>query len=678
MERPWDGIVPDPAQGYGGKRKAGEGRWFAVRIRDGDTGAPISGARLVRTPEAGAGRRLRPAMVMSPAVADPDGIAHVPVDAEFWKDDCHWIALEDGYAPAEDYGAEPEPEMLLRRGQPFRGRLLDPMGKPVAGAAVENLGGCSHGTAAQREIAGSDGIFTFAHSEPSFGQMWVEGPGIASQLLAFSWPLALGTEPASIAVELGYRYEGRVIDLLGRPIQGVTVRHWNEQRGPATTTDPQGRFVLEGVNDDDAHLVLFPALDLTEGEGRLYVDDGAPGVPMTIVLSPIGVSEEDETARIRVRCRLPGGEPVGGIAYRVLGTASGRGPSGYIAEEQPKGKEEPPFGEGVVGVVPGTYRVVPWGPFGEFEFDPVEVSAEVGKEVLAEISVRRRPVLRIRGAVPSATLTLTAAGTSTWGTFDASWSPSLPESAPAVLRMSIRGRPPFFFPVGPPIDGVRVVIVSIPAPRWIRLPAGARAAKLFDGAREAACFEDGDDIATDAVGRLTLRWSDAQGVSREVPVDLPTAPGAEVRIEPTGGTSFAPFELDPLKTEHSVRVLGPGEDGKEEEYDTCARYPGQELVVTREGWRTLRWTTPDGEVLRWGSCAISLRVDVEGNAAPYALALVDGEIYEVPEGQLDLRGFDPGPHRILVNLRDRVGDGRELRFTLGPGETFQRKVTLPN
>jgi hypothetical protein len=93
--------------------------------------------------------------------------------------------------------------------------------------------------------------------------------------------------------------------------------------------------------------------------------------------------------------------------------------------------------------------------------------------------------------------------------------------------------------------------------------------------------------------------------------------------------------------------------------------------------RTLGWTTSDGEVLRWGSCATSLRVDAEGNATADALALIDSEIYEVAEGQLDLRGLDPGPHRILVSLRDRVGDGREIRFTLGPGETFQRNVTLP-
>ena len=76
----------------------------------------------------------------------------------------------------------------------------------------------------------------------------------------------------------------------------------------------------------------------------------------------------------------------------------------------------------------------------------------------------------------------------------------------------------------------------------------------------------------------------------------------------------------------------------------------------------------------YAQAGVSVTVDCSPQAD--VLAMVDGEIYDVPNGRLDLRGFDPGPHRILVNLRDRDDGGREIQFTLRPGETFQRTVTL--
>ena len=669
-ERPYGGVLPDPRQGFGGSRPAGTGEWFAVLLRDAETGAPLPGARLVRTPEAIDGGRLHHDMVMAVATADADGIARVPVEGSVWKEDCHWLALADGHAPAHDYGAEPEPEMLLARGEPFRGRVLDPMGRPVAGAVVENLGGCSHGTAAQRSVAGADGIVSFAHSEPKFGQLWIEGPGIASELMAFSDPLSLGSDPAALAMETGYRFEGRVVDLLGKPLAGVVVRHYNEQRGPTTITDREGRFVLDGVERREASLVFYPPLDLTEGEGSLHVDDGVAGVPMTVVLTPLGPLEEEASARIRVRVRRPDGAPAGGVGYRILSTRSGRGPAGTTASDPPASAGDAAMGEGVEDVVPGAFRVVPRDPFDALEFDPVEVEARGQETKVVDIVVRARPVLRIRGTLPDdarLALALDDDSVEERGE-DAGWTPSVPADRPAVLRVRLPDRPPFFFPVGPTKDGVREVQVVLPEPRRILLPDGAQDATLLDGAREAAAVRDGKHLHTDAVGRLTLRFTDASRRTLDLPIDLPDAPGAQVAVDPAGATEF--------RKETEVRILRPSEDGTDAVHDTVTRYAGQELVVTREGWRTLRWTPADGDVLRYGTASVELSVTVEAGASGDAIALVDGELYEVEGGRLALRGFHPGPHRALVALRDRPGSGRELRFSLRLGQTLEHTVVL--
>lgn len=668
-ERPWAGVLPDPRQGFGGSRPAGEGEWFAVLLRDAETGAPLPGARLVRTPESEAGWRLHHDMVLAVGIADADGIARVPAESSVWKSDCHWLALADGHAPAHDYGAEPEPEMLLPRGEPFHGRVLDPMGRPVAGAVVENLGGCSHGTAAQRSVADADGIVSFAHSEPTFGQLWIEGPGIASALMAFSEPDSLGRVPASLAMETGYRFKGRVVDLLGEPLAGVVVRHYNEQRGPVTMTDRDGTFVLDGVNDRDPKLVFYPPLDLTDNESTFGVGDGAPDVPMTLVLTPLRVQEEAKSARVRVRCHLPAGGPARDVGYRVLSTRSGRGPWGITADKPPTNANNVPIGEGVEEVAPGAYRVVPDNPFGALEFDAAEVEAKANETTLVEIVVRSRPVLRIHGVLPrTARLTLALTDDSLDAPGEGTdWTPSLPADRPAVLRVRVPDRPPFFFPVGPAKDGVRHVDVLLPEPRRIHLPAGTEDATLVDGARGAAGFRDGGDMLSDAVGRLTLRLTDASGRASAVALDLPATPGAEVGVDPAATE---------IRKEIEIRVLHPAEDGKDALYDTVTRYPGQELVVKRDGWRTLRWTPADGDVLRWGSASIEFSVTVEAGATSDAVALVDGELYEVEGGRLALRGLHPGPHRAIVALRDRPGPGRELRFSLATGESLKRSVVL--
>src|SRR5688572_29716994 len=127
-DRPWNGLLPDEDQEFGDEESRGS-EWLATRILDRATGRPIPGARLLRTPEWMDPGRLRHDMVMSEGVADADGIARVPADGHLHRGDSHWLAVAPGYAPVEDYGFYPDPEMRLGRGVPMSFRVLDPLGR---------------------------------------------------------------------------------------------------------------------------------------------------------------------------------------------------------------------------------------------------------------------------------------------------------------------------------------------------------------------------------------------------------------------------------------------------------------------------------------------------------------------------------------------------------------------
>ncbi len=631
-DRPWEGFLPDPDQGLGDEEDGvPASEWYGLRVLDAGTGRPVQGARWVRTPERGTGGDLRADAVMQVAVTDAEGIARMESLPWRWKDDCHWLVLAEGYAPAHEYATIPETEVLLQRGRPFRGVLLDPLGRPVAGGSVEYLGGCSHGTAALRATTGADGTFTLGDHRCRLGQYWIEGPGIASDLVAADGPESLGSRPAVLVGEPGLRFEGRVLDPLGRPQAGCVVRAWNEQRGPATMTGPDGRFVLEGVEGDS--IVFFPEGDLTEDEGDWHVDDAVPGVPMTVVVTSLGVVEEEETATVRIRARTADDAPAGGVAYRVMSLRTFRGPAGTTASADPGGANDPLPGEALEEIPAGPFVVRPDNPFGKFEFDHVMGQAATGAPADLLLEVRPRPRLRVTGEVPEgADLVLALPGYELDGeqTPEEPWSPWLPGDATARLRVEVEGAPPFFFLVGPVRDGVREAKVGIPEPRRVILPKGAREAELLDGEREVAFRAAGGALETWAEGRVTLRYDDGTGTTRELEVDLPPLEGGTVEVRPGEG-----------------RTLPEEDDDAEEE---PAAPPGP--------------------------CVLALRIlDGEGKPAD-ALVLLDGAIHPAPEGTLLLEGLAPGPHRLLVARRDEPGGGRELRVLLVVGKPAERTVRL--
>ncbi len=622
--RPWSGVLPDPDQA-----DHEESRWLSVRVLDQRTRTPIVGARWVRTPEWIAPHRLHHDVVMEVARTGPDGIAFMPTRSRAWKHDCHWLVLAEGYAPSYEYATRPEPEVLLERGVVVSGRVLDPFGRGVSGALVEYLGGCSHGTAAARAVADDGGRFTLGPVPSSLpGQLWVAGRRIAADLLALDRPASAGRDCVQLAMDLGLAYRGTVVDPLERPLAGVVVRAWNEQRGPTAMTDANGRFALDSVEPGAGIVVFGPGALLDEVP--CDVDDTFPATPTRIVLSGLGVMEREATGRVRFRARMADGAPATGVSFRLVGEKTGRGPSGMTAErDEPDGSKA---GEAVEEAVPGSYRVEPDDPFSPVTFDPISVVVRAGAEVVAEARMRAQPRLAIRGAIPaSADLQLTVPGASTSAVVgEDAWPEHLPAACEAALRVVPKGRPAFFFSVGVVRDGIRTATVSLPPPRRIRLPGDAQDVELLDGQREAFGYRDGAFFATDAVGRLTLRWQDKTRRGYEAPVELPDTVGGVVQID----TAL-------------VRSL-PEDDGDSD-----------------EGERSTRT----------GPCALRLRIFEAGEPAD-ALVLVGGKIHTAPAGMLDLRGFDPGRVRVVVAPRDRAEGGLELYLVLKPDRRVTRDLEL--
>jgi hypothetical protein len=664
---PWDGVLPVPRGSE--PQDDSKPEWFACRILDAETGAPVPGARWIRTPEWIAPHRLRHDAVLGVATADADGVASLPAEAYRWEEECHWVALAPGYAGAYEYGTSPKAEMRLERGEPLRGRVLDAMGDPVAGAVVDVLGGCSHGTAMASVVTAADGSFSFERV-PYGGQLWLEGRGFAADLRATSTPDSLGGGEVVLAMDTGHRYEGRVVDLLGKPVEGVVVRAWNEQRGPTALTGRDGRFVLEGA-EARISLDFYPPADLLEDDSERDVCDGYADTPMLVVLGPLGVVDERASAGIVVRARGPDGAPAGGVGYRLVSTVTGRGPLGRTEDEEPDEPGELPVGEEREDAAPGTYRVLPEDPFSAFTFDPVEVAASASAPATATLQARPQPRLRIVGTLPpTCDVTLAVPGADETVHADSDDPVHLPAATRAVLRVEAEGRPPFFFPVGPEREGVREVVVALPAPALVAPPEGARDVELLDGRREAYAHASGTALATDARGPLTLRWRAPDETTWEAPVVVP-AGGEAVRVDPASARR--------VRGDVQVRVLRR-EGERETVHETVDAAAGEALTVEVEGWRTLRVPVPrrpEGDLtVRWGTAAVRVRV-VDGEGAPAAATvLADGEVYAAPAGDLTLRGFSAGAVRVVATRPGQRG-GVETTVDLREGETVEKTITLP-
>ncbi len=219
-------------------------------------GAPVEGASVDPYPSTGA-----------TVVTGPDGRFRLTGLARGRR--FHLSVSREGYAESNLPGLEAptlEPvqvvlqDLALRR---LTGRVLDPEGRPVAGAQVitfteheRGLGGGKTGYGHwSYHPTTTDGegkfVLTGDAGEVSFG---VRAPGYRMRLVrGLRFPEQGDAAPVEVTLERGAILEGRVVDGRGEPVAGADVRAHLEDRddrmlsSPHGATDTEGRYRLEGL-----------------------------------------------------------------------------------------------------------------------------------------------------------------------------------------------------------------------------------------------------------------------------------------------------------------------------------------------------------------------------------------------------------------------------------------------
>lgn len=232
-------------------------------VRD-PSGRPIEGVGFVGSPWSGV-RTIR--YVGREAVTDRDGryrLDFLPVGSPIMLD-----ATKRDYVDGERVvtlgpgGATVDLTMApLPDAGPARGVVLDPAGRPVAGATVINRRHLS--VEHRRATTGPDGRFAFDRIyEDKF-----RGPNLLVKAAGFA-PRRVAVPPAApgeaadlrVALEPGHKVAGRIVDDRGQPVAAVKVFASNEILGDfdgdrrATAAD--GRFEFDDLPAPDAAPTRF-------------------------------------------------------------------------------------------------------------------------------------------------------------------------------------------------------------------------------------------------------------------------------------------------------------------------------------------------------------------------------------------------------------------------------------
>ncbi len=215
-------------------------------------------------------------------------------------------------ATQEGVPQHPDPERIV-----ITGRAVGPDGKPVAGARVaivafrEARPHSSDQSEPERyQVLGSAKADALGRFQVDFPRTALDDGGLTLVVGATGWALTgrnltadLGKPDQAITVEPEHVVRGRIFDLQGQPIAGVTVRvtHYEtlpyDAEGDAppwpapATTDDKGRFELRGLGRRAT--VMLETRSDRHAPQTLNIDhrDESKAAELTITLSPAQVIE---------------------------------------------------------------------------------------------------------------------------------------------------------------------------------------------------------------------------------------------------------------------------------------------------------------------------------------------------------------------------------------------------
>jgi protocatechuate 3,4-dioxygenase beta subunit len=277
------------------------------RVTD-EKGAPVAGARVGFAAESNMRALVRggPAAFLgrSGVATGPDGAFRLrglgPERNRTLE------ATKVGWVPARRHGVTlksgevvKDVALILKRGLEARGRVVDPAGKPIAEASVRvsrpegetsrfmfRIGGMED---RQKPDAWSaaDGTFRVAGLEPGEYVLVVQREGYALKQVPSVKVQAEGANDwPPVVLSPGVALAGFVRNGKGEPVVGAQVSSFAIDAGPrgTATTDPEGRFRLDGFGSDRAVMLSVTA----EGYAPVRREVTPPSEDLAIVLKTTG------------------------------------------------------------------------------------------------------------------------------------------------------------------------------------------------------------------------------------------------------------------------------------------------------------------------------------------------------------------------------------------------------
>jgi hypothetical protein len=159
-------------------------------------------------------------------------------------------------------------DVVLKPGEVIEGRILDDVGKPLAGASIVAAASRDVSSDRPQSVSDVDGRFRMANVEPGIKSVVVSAPGRMPELRAVQ--ASRGMSPLEIRLRPGKALRGRVVDENGKPIAGahVSIGDWRNVRVRlwSTRTGAEGRFVWDSAPDDE--VTIYAARPGYSGDGH--------------------------------------------------------------------------------------------------------------------------------------------------------------------------------------------------------------------------------------------------------------------------------------------------------------------------------------------------------------------------------------------------------------------------